>query len=252
MFHDIANGKLRLPDAETDIHVHDVETLNRNALVGTFDFTKASFHAYLLVRKAYTLLHTGATLGFGCGPLLVGKRNMSRGEISHCRLAVPGELTTAHLLLRLWAPEAGDKMFVPYDRIMGMVAGGEADAGVIIHEGRFVYEQAGLKCLVDLGRWWEQLTGAPIPLGCILARTKLARETISGFENILKRAIENSLAEPERAREYVKKYAQEINDDVIGRHINTFVNKHSLHLGQDGEAAVKKLERMAREAGVVG
>jgi len=251
MFHGVASGRLRLPAAEAEVHLHDVETLNRLAMSGTFDVTKASFHAYLLVREAYQLLPVAAALGFGCGPLVVTKGEIERDDLPHCRIAVPGELTTAHLLLRLWAPEAGDKVFVPYDRVMGMVANGTADAGVIIHEGRFVYEREGLKRLVDLGAWWEQQTSLPIPLGCILARRGLGDDLIREIETLLRESIANAIAHPEATYGYVREHAQEIDDDVLDKHIKTFVNEYSLDLGESGRAAVAKLETMAREAGVI-
>ena len=174
MFCDVATGRLRLPGREIEVHLHDVETLNRLAVEGgRYDITKLSFHAWLLVGEQYELLNVGAALGFGCGPVVVAANGTVPDDLAGCRVAVPGELTTAHLLFRLWGRDAGKKVFSPYDQIIDMVAAGQVDAGVIIHEGRFTYEQAGLRLLVDLGQWWQQLTGLPIPLGCIVARKSL-------------------------------------------------------------------------------
>ncbi|HUT02259.1 MAG TPA: 1,4-dihydroxy-6-naphthoate synthase [Phycisphaerae bacterium] len=251
MFHDLATGRLHLPDTQIEVHLHDVETLNRMALEAAFDVTKLSFHAHLLVREEYEMLGVGAALGHGCGPVIVARREIAPADLPTCRLAVPGELTTAHLLLRLWAPEATRKTFVRYDRIMDLLASGQADAGVIIHEGRFVFQQAGFHLLMDLGQWWQELTGLPIPLGCIAARRSLGERTIRDVEALLRRAIENSLAHPDRTRDYVRRHAQEMDEAVLAKHIETFVNDYSLDLGEDGRKAIEKLSELARGAGII-
>ena len=251
MFHDLASGSLTLPDRRIEVQLHDVETLNRMALAGTFDVTKVSFHTYLLVRKQYQLLSAGAALGFACGPVVVSKGGISAGEIAAARVAIPGKLTTAHLLLELWEPRITDKVFVRYDKVMDMLARGEADAGVIIHEGRFVYERAGLKLLADLGLWWQEQTQLPIPLGGIVARKSLGEKTIRQFEALLKQAIANSMANPAATREYVLKHAAEMDSDVLDEHIKAFVNDYSLDLGDEGRRAVAQMRRRARAAGII-
>ena len=252
MFCDVATGRLRLPGREIEVHLHDVETLNRLAVEGgRYDITKLSFHAWLLVGEQYELLNVGAALGFGCGPVVVAANGTVPDDLAGCRVAVPGELTTAHLLFRLWGRDAGKKVFAPYDQIIDMVAAGQVDAGVIIHEGRFTYEQAGLRLLVDLGQWWQQLTGLPIPLGCIVARKSLGDETIRAFEAVLARAIESSLAKPDGTIEYVRQHAQEMDEAVLREHIKTFVNDYSLDMGDDGRAAADKLRQLARAAGII-
>jgi len=251
MFHDLASGELTLPDRRIEVQLHDVETLNRMALNGTFDVTKISFHTYLLVRREYELLSVGAALGFGCGPVVVSRGNIGPGEIADAKVAIPGKLTTAHLLLELWEPRITDKVFVRYDKVMDMVASGQADAGVIIHEGRFVYEQAGLKLLTDLGLWWQDQTGLPIPLGGIVARKSLGPATISAFEALLREAIGNSMANPEATRKYVLQHAAEMDGKVLDEHIKTFVNDYSLDLGPEGHAAVDEMKRRAEAAGII-
>jgi 1,4-dihydroxy-6-naphthoate synthase len=247
MFHDLATGRLGLPGCEFEVHLDDVETLNASALVGRFDITKLSCHAWLLVREGYEMLDVGAALGYGCGPVVIARQPMDRAALATARVAVPGELTTAHLLLRLWQPDLGSTAFERYDRIMDLMASGEADAGVVIHEGRFVYEQAGFKLVADLGQWWEEETGLPIPLGCIAARRDLGDRTIWDFERLLREAIENSLANPAGTLAYVREHAQEMDGDVLNAHIGTFVNEFSLDLGDEGRAAVDTLARMAAE-----
>ena len=235
------------PDLE--IHLHDVETLNRLAFEETFDVTKLSFHAWLLLRDKYQLLSVGAALGRGCGPLVIAPKAQSLKPI--VSIAIPGEFTTAHLLLRLWNPEIKNRIFMPFDRIMDAVASGKADAGVIIHEGRFVFEGRGFQCLEDLGDWWERETGLPIPLGCIAARKSLGAERIAEFEVRLKGSIQAAFDDPASTSEYVKTHAQELDDEVIRKHIETYVNAFTLNLGDEGYAAVERLQQMAEEAGVV-
>jgi len=251
MFCGVATGRLRLDDHTIETRLHDVETLNRMALDGAYDVTKLSLHAWLLAAARYELLSVGAALGYGCGPVVVSKRPIEPDELTDCRLAVPGELTTAHLLLRLWAPDVGDKLFVRYDQIMPMIASGEADAGVIIHEGRFTYEAAGLRLIADLGQWWQDQTNLPIPLGCIAARKDLGDETIREIEALLRRGIRESFDNPEATTDYVRRHAQEMAPEVLSAHIRTFVNDFSLDLGDEGRTAVAKLREMALAAGVI-
>ena len=252
MFHDLAMGRLAPPDGSIDTHLHDVETLNQLALRGTYDVTKVSFHTYLLIQDRYELLEAGAALGLDCGPVVVAPRDLQPADLDGRRVAVPGELTTAHLLLRLWAPQVTERVFVRYDQIMDRVVAGEVDAGVLIHEGRFVYPQAGLHLVADLGEWWRQQTGLPIPLGCIVARRSLGNETVRALEGLVKQAVTNSMADPEATFAYVRQHAQEMDEAVLRAHIRTFVNEYSLDLGDDGRAAVAALKRLAEDAGIVG
>ena len=255
-FYGLAEGRVDLPSAsfggklDIDVRLHDVETLNRMAFDRVYDVTKLSFHAWLQVKDDYRLLQAGAALGRGCGPLVVVRDRPDRSWPSLGRIAVPGEHTTAHLLLRLWAPEARDRVFVPYDRIMAMVANGDVDAGVIIHEGRFTYRQRGLACLVDLGDWWESQTGLPIPLGCIAARETLGAERIAACEEMIGRSLRFALDNPTAPLPYVRQHAQELDDDVIRQHIELYVNEFSLDLGETGRAAIAALETLARKAGI--
>ncbi|MEE9368061.1 MAG: 1,4-dihydroxy-6-naphthoate synthase [Pontiella sp.] len=236
-------------NAGIEIYLHDVETLNQFAFEEKFDVTKLSFHAWLLVKEHYELLNVGAALGRGCGPLVISKEGKSLTENSV--IAVPGEFTTAHLLLRLWNPELKNRVFMPFDQIMNAVETGQADAGVIIHEGRFVYEERGFQCLEDLGDWWEGHTGQPIPLGCIAAHRRLGKERIAEIEQQLKDSILVALENPSSTTEYVKAHAQELADEVTSEHIKTYVNEFTLDLGEEGRAAISKLEEMAQRCGIV-
>ena len=251
MFWDVAHGLLAPHGYEVEVCLHDVETLNHMALRGAYDVSKVSFHAYLLARQNYQLLNTGAALGFGCGPLVVTRQPWRQQDMTHVRIAVPGELTTAHLLFRLWAPQAQQKIFAPYDQVMGLVQSGAADCGVLIHESRFVYREAGLTCIADLGQWWEEQTGQPIPLGCIVARKALGAPVINDLEALFRQAIMHSRAEPEHTASYVRQHARETNARVLQQHIQMFVTDFSVDLGERGRAAVAVLEKMARTAGVI-
>ena len=234
------------PDIE--VHLHDVETLNRMAFNGIFDVTKLSFHAWLLIQDQYQLLQVGAALGRGCGPLVITKGDNTLTEDSV--VAVPGEYTTAHLLLRLWNPQLKNRIFMPFDQIMEAVASGQADAGVIIHEGRFVYKDRGFECLEDLGDWWEGKTGLPIPLGCIAMKKSLGAERIAAFEARLARSIQTAFDDPRSTRNYVKEHAQELADEITSEHIKTYVNDFTLNLGAEGRTAIDTLGEMAKAAGV--
>jgi 1,4-dihydroxy-6-naphthoate synthase len=251
IFHALASGRLSLEGRELRISLHDVETLNRAALKGTFDITKLSFHAYLHVRDQYHLLQTGAALGYGFGPLLVSSKPLSQDDLPSCRIAVPGDLTTAHLLLRLYCPRAEQKVFVRYDDIIPEVASGRADCGVIIHEDRFVYRERGLVKIVDLGEWWEQETGAPVPLGCVAMRRSLASDLADAFDDTVRESIRLAREAPDTALPFIRAHAQEMDRRVLEQHIATFVNDFSANLGAAGIAAVRALEEMARGAGVI-
>jgi len=242
---------LTLPDYDIDLHMHDVETLNVKAMAGTFDVTKLSMHAYLKLRDKYVMLNSGAALGYGCGPLVVARKDMTIDDILRGRVAIPGELTTAHLLFRLWAPAAANRAFLPYDQIMPSVVRDDACAGVIIHEGRFTYESLGLTKLADLGEWWQSRTDLPLPLGCIAAKQSLGEKLIRGFDALLKQSIEISQANPASTIAYVTKHAREMDSRVLLAHIDTYVNDFSLDLSSLGRRAVRRLEEEAVMAGVL-
>ena len=251
IFYGIAAGGLQLPGVRIEVELHDVETLNRMAMTARLDVTKLSFHAWLLVRERYRLLDSGAALGYGCGPILVSKEPLTRSGVAAARIVLPGEWTTAHLLFRLWAPEAGNRYFVTYDRILSEISAGKADCGIIIHENRFTYTQAGFHTVVDLGAWWEEETGLPIPLGCIAARAELGEGQMRDIEGLIRRSIRQAQENPEQTFPYIRRYAREMSDDVLRRHIHTFVNSYSLDLGETGKRAVAELDQRARAAGII-
>lgn len=250
MFHDVATGVLRLPEVDIEVRLHDIETLNSLAAEETYDVTKLSFPAFLRARGRYQMLSVGAAIGYDAGPVVVSRRPLDPARLSACGFAIPGELTTAHLLLQLWAPQVTRKTFVRYDRVMPMVASGEVEAGVVIHEGRFTYPRLGLHLVADLGAWWQEQTRLPIPLACIAARKAIGARMIGAFESLLARGIANSFAHPEATRPYVRQFAQEMDEEVLAAHIRTFVNGFSLDPGEEGRAAVARLAELAARAGV--
>ena len=235
--------------------IEDVEVLNRRALHRELDVTKVSFHAFALAREHYQLLDSGAALGRGCGPLVVARRAIDPTDLAarpeRFRIAIPGELTTAALLLRLFAPGARRLVVCPFDRIFDALLESRADAGVIIHEGRFTYRARGLEKVIDLGEWWEATTGLPIPLGGIIASRALGAERIREVGGWVRRSVRSARERPEAVGEFVRAHAQEMAEDVIQAHIDLYVNEFTVDLGTEGMKAVDALLRMAEERGIV-
>jgi 1,4-dihydroxy-6-naphthoate synthase len=214
----------------------DIEELNRKAHTGDLDLTKLSVGAFAGVGDRYRLLRSGAALGHGVGPVVVAREPR---PVEGARIAIPGRETTAFLLLRLAYPSLGDVVELRYDRILGAVTGGEADAGLIIHESRFTYADHGLVQLADLGKWWEGETGLPVPLAGICARAGL--EEADAAEAAIRASVEHAFAHPEASREYVRAHSQELSDEVCDRHIALYVNEFTIDLGDDGLAAIQRL-----------
>lgn len=226
-------------------HIHDVEALNLAAFKKTFQITKLSFYTYLLLKDDYELLDSGSALGFGCGPLLVTRKESTFSP--DFRVAIPGSHTTAHLLLKLWNPEVRNIVVTRFDRILPGVQSGEYDAGLIIHEGRFIYPGYGCVKVIDLGEWWEKETNLPIPLGCIAIRTD--PETIIHKKEaglLIKNSVIYAKINRDSSRPFVKKHAQELDDGVIDGHIDLYVNDFTASLGITGQRAIQTLEEMAR------
>jgi len=241
MLHDcIDTGNLRFVP-----HMHDVEALNQKAFSKTFHISKLSFYAYLKLRQSYEILDAGSALGYGCGPLLVARsKDLS---LSKAKIAVPGEYTTAYLLLRLWRPEIRNVEITRFDNILEGIQLGRYDAGLIIHEGRFIYPEYDCVEIIDLGKWWEDKTSLPIPLGCIALRKESPFiELKTDIESVIRRSVEYGFQNREASREFVKLHAQEMADAVIDGHIDLYVNNFTLSLEDAGRKAVQALEEMAR------
>jgi 1,4-dihydroxy-6-naphthoate synthase len=246
IFHALLSGLAASPEG-IQPRLHDVEKLNKLAIAGELDLTKLSIGVLPFVLDEYVILRSGAALGFGVGPLLVSREPLCVEDCRDMPVAVPGRFTTAGLLLELHGAFQGTKTEMVFDQIMPAVAAGEYPCGVIIHEGRFTWQEKGLHKVLDLGEWWERQYKAPLPLGVIAARRALGRERIAEMEAAVRRSLSYARCKPEACRDFVRRYAQEMNDDIIARHIATFVTEFSLELGPDGEAAVSMLVRKAAE-----
>jgi 1,4-dihydroxy-6-naphthoate synthase len=253
IFDAVVHRRIDLEGLEFTVHLDDVEALNSAAFAGAADITKLSFHAYAHCAGRYVLLDAGSALGRSCGPLLISRRAIAPAEVAAggLRIAIPGKYTTANLLMGLAFPAARDKTAVLFSEIEGAVADGRFDAGLIIHENRFTYEQKGLRKIVDLGEFWEAETGAPIPLGGIVVRRSLPDGVKAAVNRIVRRSVEYAFAHPTDSLPYVRAHAQEMSEEVMYKHIALYVNEHSIDLGADGRRAVDILFERGRTTGTI-
>ncbi len=240
MFDALVNGRIDTRGLTFDVRYADIEELNRTAMQGGVDVSKISCAALPQVYDRYALLDSGSALGHGNGPLLVARPGVDV-HLPGTRVVVPGFNTTANLLLRRIFPGLADQESLIFSRIARSVAAGVFDAGVLIHEGRFTYQDHGLVLVADLGAEWEAATGLPLPLGAIVASRALPEDVSTTVGELLRESIAYAFAHPEASREYVKSHAQEMDDSVIDSHIALFVNDYSLSLGDEGRRAVKEL-----------
>jgi 1,4-dihydroxy-6-naphthoate synthase len=245
IFHAMLHGGIDTGNLRFIPHMHDVEDLNKKAFSKTFHVSKLSFFAYLKLKQHYEILDAGSALGYGCGPLLVGKS--ADLSLSEAKIAVPGEYTTAYLLLKLWRPEIRNVEITRFDNILEKIQIGKYDAGLIIHEGRFIYPEYDCVEIIDLGKWWESQTGLPIPLGCIAVRKdRPVIDLKKDIESVLRNSVQYAMENRNASREFVKLHAQEMDDRVIDGHIDLYVNNFTVSLGKTGGKAIQALEEMAR------
>lgn len=228
-------------DFDLSVEYHDIEELNEGVLRGEPDISKISYAVYPLVADRYRLLDSGSALGRGNGQLLV-RRKGETGKIR--KVLSPGKNTTANALLMRYFPEVEEVEQMLFSEIAAAVERGEADAGVLIHEGRFVYERRNLCLVADLGKLWESETKMPLPLGAIIAKRELGDDVISKFDKLLAKSVQYAFANPVVSREFVKQHAQELEDDIIEKHISLFVNDYTLSLGAEGREAVERLTNL--------
>ncbi len=238
MFDAMVNGRIDTGGLAFDVHLADVETLNRAAMLGQYDITKLSYHAYAYVQDSYELLSAGSALGFGNGPLLVSRYPQPSELPPTLRVAIPGRYTTAVALLKAAYPQLSNLHEYVFSDIEGAVLRGEADAGVLIHEGRFTYAQRGLQLVADLGALWEQRAGMPIPLGGIAVRRSLPAPAKQHIAQLMRRSVEYALAYPDAGAAFVSEHAQEMDEQVLRQHIALYVNRFSIDLGEEGQRAV--------------
>jgi len=251
IFHGLANKLLDNASTDFRIRMEDVETLNRLALEDALDVCKVSWHAYAHIRERYVMLRAGGAMGKGCGPLVVARDRLTPISLRGARIAAPGLHTTALLLLKLFDPEIRGIVTLPFHGIMEAIALGTVDAGLIIHESRFTFQALGLHKVVDLGEWWEGLTGLPIPLGGIAARRSLGPDMLSSVNDIIRASVEYALRAPAETEKYVALHAREMDVTARSAHIRLYVNEFSLDPGRVGEKAAKTLLDMGEKLGVI-
>lgn len=252
IFYGLVHGKIEASGSKfSEPLLEDVETLNQWAMQKKLDVTKLSFHALGHVLDEYCVLVSGSALGRGCGPLLVARPGFDPADLGRASIAIPGTFTTANMLFRLFSPASKNIKEMRFDTIMQAVLSGEVDAGVIIHESRFTYAGLGLICLQDLGQWWEETSGHPIPLGCIAARRSLGRKKIEAIERAIKDSILYAESHPEESFSYIRQHAQEMDQQVMQDHIGLYVNEYSRTLGQEGLAAIDAFLERGRASGII-
>lgn len=245
------HGKIDTEGLTFEVIMEDVEALNEAAFRSDLDITKLSYHAYAYLRDKYVLLDAGSALGNNCGPLLIAKSEISADRLQEAVVAIPGKYTTANFLLGLAYPEITNKKEMLFSDIEGAVLRGEVDAGLIIHENRFTYEDKGLVKIRDLGEYWETTTGMPIPLGGIVIRRDLPEPVRQKVNRVLARSVAFALEQPEQTLEFVRQYAQEMQESVMMAHIGLYVNDYTRDLGERGRAAVQHLFKTADEKGII-
>jgi 1,4-dihydroxy-6-naphthoate synthase len=251
LFYPLVHGLVDTGGFRFSERLDDVESLNRLALEGALDVCKVSFHAFAFLREHYVLLRSGGAMGKGCGPLVLSRNRREPEDLRHMRIAVPGRHTTALLLLNLFEPEPGEIVYLPFHEIMDAVAEGRVDAGVVIHESRFTYPAYGLHQMLDLGVWWENRTGLPLPLGGIAARRTLGPSVLSAVNRAIRSSVEYACAHPDESIPYVRAHSQEMSEEVCASHIGLYVSDFSLDPGSEGEKAAETLIMMGERLGLL-
>jgi 1,4-dihydroxy-6-naphthoate synthase len=277
IFDALIHHKIDTEGLDFDVFFEDVESLNKKAFSGDLDITKLSFHVYAYVLKDYVLLDAGSALGFGVGPLLISKHDLSLGfQVSGIRyqvpgndsslptphsalltphsklsIGIPGKYTTANLLLSMAYPELSNKTEMVFSEIEDALLKDQIDLGVIIHENRFTYESKGLQKVTDLGEYWEVLTGSAIPLGGIVVKRNLPADIKHKVNRVLKRSVEFAFQNPRSGLAFIRNHAQEMSEEVMYKHIELYVNKYSIELGEEGRKAIKLLFDIALEKKII-
>jgi 1,4-dihydroxy-6-naphthoate synthase len=251
MFYGLATNKVRVAGLRFTHTLCDIETLNQKAREGVYDVTAISFHAYPYIQDLYALMACGGSVGEGYGPMIVSLRAFTQEEIKEKVIAVPGTLTTAYLALQLFSPGIKTEV-VPFDQIIPQVIEGKYEAGLIIHEGQLTYDKSGLHRIVDLGRWWQKMTGLPLPLGGNAIRRALGPELISAVNTALRDSIQYALDHREEALSYAMQFARDLDTQTADRFVGMYVNERTLDYGTEGRAGVARLLDMGHKAGIIG
>ena len=252
MFYALAAGKIETGDLRFEHILQDIQTLNERATRGELDVTAISIHAYAYVLDKYALLPSGASMGDGYGPMIVSKTKRSRDDIAKMRVAVPGLMTSAFLAMRLWLGREFDHIVVPFDRIFETVKRGDADAGLIIHEGQLTYQKEGLELCVDLGAWWKQDTGGlPLPLGGNAIKKSLGTPLMNRISPLLTESIRYGLAHRAPAVAHAMAYARNMDTPLADKFVGMYVNDWTLDYGDKGREAIRLFLRRGYESGVL-
>jgi len=250
MFYGMATHKVRVPGVKFIHTLCDIETLNRKAMEGFYDITAISFHAYPYVQDKYALMPSGGSVGEGYGPMIVSTHLIPAEELKHVKIAVPGTMTTAYLALKLYEPEAATEV-VSFDEIIPKVLEGKYEAGLIIHEGQLTFDRCGLHRIVDMGKWWHEKTGMPLPLGGNAIRRELGAELISACCRALHESIQYALDHREEALQYAMQFARDLDAQLADRFVGMYVNERTLDYGKDGREAITRLLDMGYDAGII-
>jgi len=250
MFYGMATNKIRVPGVKFTHTLCDIETLNRKATDGFYDITAISFHAYPYIQDKYALMPSGGSVGDGYGPMIVAARNMSLDEIRRCTVAVPGTMTTAYLTLKLFAPDIATEV-VPFDDILPKMLEGKYEAGLIIHEGQLTFNKMGLHKVLDMGKWWRDQTGLPLPLGGNAIRRELGPALVNSSCIALRDSIQYALDHREEALQYAMQFARDLEPQMADKFVGMYVNERTLDYGKDGREAIVKLLEMGHEAGII-
>jgi 1,4-dihydroxy-6-naphthoate synthase len=252
MFYGLATNKVQVPGLRFTHTLSDIQTLNQKAGEGdgAYDVTAISFHAYPYLQQKYVLMSCGGSVGEGYGPMIVAPRAFSESDIKQKKIAVPGKLTTAYLALKLFAPEIETEV-VPFDQIIPSVLEGKYEAGLIIHEGQLTYDRSGLYRILDLGKWWLQKTGLPLPLGGNAIRRSLGPELISTVSGALRDSIQYALDHREQALQYAMQFARDLDPRLADRFVGMYVNERTLDYGSDGKEAIRRLLEMGYREGII-
>ena len=251
MFYALAHGKIDTGDLVFRHELQDIETLNRRALKGELDVSAVSIHAYAFLLEKYALLPSGCSMGDRYGPMVIARNPIAIRDLARVKIAVPGTMTTAFLTLRLLLPQGFDYEVIPFDEIIPAVAAAKFDAGLIIHAGQLTFQNRGLRLVVDLGVWWQEETGLPLPLGGNVVRRDLGTQTIRTISRLIKESIRYSLNHRQDALTYALKYARDMGRDLADRFVGMYVNDWTLDYGPRGRAAVAKLLEEAYRSGVI-
>lgn len=251
IFDALVHKKLDTEGLDFDVYLGDVEDLNQKAFNNELDITKISYHAYGYLTNNYVLLNSGSALGKGCGPLLVKESNTTIEQLSDAKIAIPGKYTTANFLLSIAHPEAQNKTELLFSDIENAVISGKVDAGLIIHENRFTYKEKGLEKIIDLGEYWEETTGALIPLGGIIIKRNLPKEIIEKVNRLIRKSIEFAFNNPNEPLSYMKLHSQEMDEEVMRQHVELYVNKYSIDLGTKGKDAISQMFNLAQQKEII-